>query len=45
MTAIGPVSMPFSEEGSGLSLVAATAEEIRHQFFGFGRLPDRLAIK
>lgn len=45
MTAVGPVSMPFSEEGSGMRLGVATAEGIRHQFFGFGRMPDRLAIK
>lgn len=45
MTANGPVSMSFSEEGSGISLGAATAAEIKHQFFSFGRMPDKLELK
>lgn len=45
MVANGPVSMPFSEEGSGISLGAATATGIEYKFFSFGRLPDKLAVK
>ena len=45
MTVTGPVSMPFGEEGSGIRLAEVTASGIRHRFYGFGKMPDTLAIK
>jgi serine/threonine-protein phosphatase CPPED1 len=45
MTVTGPVAMPFGDDGSGMRLVEVTAMGVRHQYFEFGKLPDRLAIK
>jgi serine/threonine-protein phosphatase CPPED1 len=45
MTVMGPVAMPFSDEGSGVGLAEVTAAGIRHRYYPFGRMPDALAIK
>jgi serine/threonine-protein phosphatase CPPED1 len=45
MTATGPVAMPFGDEGSGIRLAEVTAAGVRHRYFDFSRMPDRLAIK
>ncbi len=45
MTVTGPVSMPFGDEGSGIRLVEVTSDGVKHRYYEFGRMPDRLAIK
>lgn len=45
MTATGPVSMPFGEDGSGIRLAEVTADGVRHRYFEFGKMPDSLSIK
>jgi serine/threonine-protein phosphatase CPPED1 len=45
MTAIGPVGMPFGEDGSGIRLANVKPSEIQHQYYNFGKMPDRLEIK
>jgi 3',5'-cyclic AMP phosphodiesterase CpdA len=45
ITAVGPVGMAFDGEGSGIRLVNITAKGLRHQYFGFGKMPDNLEIK
>jgi hypothetical protein len=37
--------MPFGEDGSGLRVVAITGAGVRHRYYDFGKLPNRLAIQ
>ncbi len=45
MVAIGPVSIPFGDEGSGIALAAVTTEGVQYRYYSFGKMPDRLEIK
>jgi len=45
MVACGPVSMPLGEDRSGLCVVTITAGVLQHQFYDFGRMPNRLDTK
>lgn len=45
MTVTGPISIPFSEDGSGMRLVEVTKEGVHHRYYHFGRLPDKLSLK
>lgn len=45
MVAVGPVAMPFGEYGSGMMLVAVTADGIQYRYFDFGKLPNTLTTK
>ncbi len=45
MTATGPMSMPFGDDGSGLRLAEVTAAGVRTAYYDLGRLPDRLKLK
>jgi 3',5'-cyclic AMP phosphodiesterase CpdA len=45
MTTCGPVAMPFGEDGSGVRLSIIAAKGLRHKYFEFGKMPDRLEIK
>jgi 3',5'-cyclic AMP phosphodiesterase CpdA len=45
ITATGPVGMPFAEDGSGIRLAIITDKGLRHKYYEFGKMPDRLEIK
>lgn len=45
MTCSGPVAMPFGDDGSGIRLAEVTEKGVRHRYYEFGKMPDRLAIK
>jgi serine/threonine-protein phosphatase CPPED1 len=45
MTASGPVGMTLGDEGSGIRMAVVTASGVRHRYYSFGKLPDRLEIK
>jgi 3',5'-cyclic AMP phosphodiesterase CpdA len=45
MVAVGPVAMPFGEYGSGMMLVAVSADGIQYRYFDFGKLPNTLTTK
>jgi serine/threonine-protein phosphatase CPPED1 len=45
MTANGPVGLCFSEDGSGIRLAVVTASGVRHRYYDFGKLPDKLEVK
>jgi 3',5'-cyclic AMP phosphodiesterase CpdA len=45
MTASGPVGMTMSEEGSGIRVAEVTPAGVRHRYYDFGKLPDRLEIR
>jgi serine/threonine-protein phosphatase CPPED1 len=45
MTTSGPVGMSFSEDESGIRMAVVTAEGVKHRYYNFGKLPDRLEIK
>ena len=45
MVAVGPVAMPFGENGSGIMLAAVTAEGVQYRYYSFGKLPNVLTAK
>ena len=45
MTAIGPVGMPFGEDGSGIRLAYVTDSGVQHRYYHFGKMPDTLGLK
>lgn len=45
MTVTGPVGMPLGDDGSGIRLAEVTAQGIKHRYYDFGKMPDRLAIE
>jgi 3',5'-cyclic AMP phosphodiesterase CpdA len=45
MVAVGPVSMPFGKDGSGMLLVAVTAAGVQYNYYDFGRLPNRSVVR
>jgi serine/threonine-protein phosphatase CPPED1 len=45
MAATGPVGMPFGDDGSGIRLAEVTAGGVRHRYYDFGKMPDRLSIQ
>jgi serine/threonine-protein phosphatase CPPED1 len=42
---LGPVGMPFAEDGSGIRIAVVTASGIQHRYYEFGRLPNILSMK
>jgi 3',5'-cyclic AMP phosphodiesterase CpdA len=45
VTASGPVSLSFGEEGSGIRLALVTDGSIQHRYFNFSRLPNTLTVE
>ncbi len=45
ITAVGPVGMSFDGDGSGIRLGNITSKGLKHQYYGFGKMPDTLEIK
>jgi 3',5'-cyclic AMP phosphodiesterase CpdA len=44
MTTCGPVGMPFTGDHSGIRVANITAKGLQHQYFSFGKMPDRLIL-
>jgi 3',5'-cyclic AMP phosphodiesterase CpdA len=44
MVAVGPVSMPFGKDGSGMLVAAVIAAGVQYNYYDFGHLPNRAAV-
>jgi 3',5'-cyclic AMP phosphodiesterase CpdA len=44
MIAVGPVSMPFGKDGSGLLLAAVTSSGVQYNYYDFGHLPNKAGV-
>ncbi len=45
MVAVGPVAIPFGEDGSGMMVAAVTDAGVQYRYYDFGKLPNVLTIK
>jgi 3',5'-cyclic AMP phosphodiesterase CpdA len=41
----GPVGKPLGKGKSGLRIVAVTPDAVKHQYFDFGEIPEKLEVK
>jgi 3',5'-cyclic AMP phosphodiesterase CpdA len=44
MVAVGPVSMPFGKDGSGMLIAAVTADGVQYNYYDFGHLPNKATV-